>query len=290
MVLRNGFLALAGLFLCFTSCNVINPDESIPSYLRIEKIEYIDSVTNLPAKDIVHKFSDAWVFIDDQFVGVYPLPANFPVFYEGEHKVSVSPGILKNGISSTRLAYPFFTQYNSQVKFSKETETVVIPKTTYIPSTKYKFVEDYENTSSGFDTVNSLSDVKLDRTNISDQVFQGTFSGMVTLIDTLDRFFMQTTAEYTFAKKLFPTYLEINYNSEVDLQIGMYANNSGAVNIIPKIGLRSTNGTWRKVYIDLSPEITEFDPSTKFRIFIKADKPSDIAKAVFYLDNIKLVF
>ncbi len=290
MVIRNGFYVWIGLVLFCFSCNIINPEENTPSYLTINKIEFIDSVTNLPAAAKVQQFADAWVFINDNFVGVYPLPASFPIFFEGEHKVSVSAGILKNGISSTRIAYPYFTQYSAQAKFIKETETAVFPRTTYDAIAKFKFVEDFENTSSNFDTVTLNSDVKIDRTNDPSLVFQGSFSGVVVLEDTLDRFLMQTTAQYSFARKSVPTYLEMNYKTDVELQIGLFASNGGPVNVVPKINLKPSNGEWKKIYIDFDPEINVFETTTRFRIFVKANKPSDVSKALIYFDNIKLVF
>ena len=50
---------------CLFSCEVFNIDEDIPSMITIESIEVEGNYTA--------KITDAWVYVDNEFQGVYPL-------------------------------------------------------------------------------------------------------------------------------------------------------------------------------------------------------------------------
>ena len=97
--MRLSLLITSLLFLL--SCEVINTEEDIPSIISIESIEVDGNHSS--------NITDAWVYIDNEFQGVFPLPANFPVLKTGELEIIIEAGIKKNGISSSRENYPFFT-------------------------------------------------------------------------------------------------------------------------------------------------------------------------------------
>ena len=59
----------------FYSCDLVNIEEDIPSIINIESIELQGNHTS--------NITDAWVYIDNEFQGVYPLPANFPILKTG---------------------------------------------------------------------------------------------------------------------------------------------------------------------------------------------------------------
>jgi len=54
-------------FIALSSCNVINPEEKIPAYINIAAInlETDEATQGAATKNI----SDAWIYIDDQFIG-----------------------------------------------------------------------------------------------------------------------------------------------------------------------------------------------------------------------------
>ncbi|MES2398217.1 MAG: hypothetical protein V4549_19535, partial [Bacteroidota bacterium] len=100
----------------FISCELYNPAEPIPAYIRIDKID----LATIPGQGTdSHKITDAWVYIDEQLIGCFELPATFPVLYEGSHQVKIAPGIKVNGIAATRSPYPFFNPNTQVVSFQK---------------------------------------------------------------------------------------------------------------------------------------------------------------------------
>src|SRR5687767_2026929 len=80
----------------FTGCD---KEEPVPSYIHIDSISLNSIYSTQGTSD--HKITDAWVFVNEQYVGVYELPATFPVLYEGTQNIRIKAGIKKNGISAT---------------------------------------------------------------------------------------------------------------------------------------------------------------------------------------------
>src|SRR5262245_62560163 len=92
-------VALAAAMSVFAACEVINPEEPLPVYTRVDSIPF--SITSANQGSGTSSIVDAWVYLDDQLVGAFELPARFPVLAEeGTHTLTVSPGILVNGIKS----------------------------------------------------------------------------------------------------------------------------------------------------------------------------------------------
>ena len=111
------FLFSFGFFatLLFSSCELYNPSEPIPAYIHIEKFNLTTDYATQGSNS--HKITDAWVYVDDQLIGCFELPATFPVITEGTHKVKIVAGIKVNGIASNRGQYPFYNPYEQIVNF-----------------------------------------------------------------------------------------------------------------------------------------------------------------------------
>ncbi|MEZ4984834.1 MAG: hypothetical protein R2795_07325 [Saprospiraceae bacterium] len=98
------FALLLVMSVSWWQCDFINPEEGIPSYLFIEEF----TLTTGPAQGSnSHKITEAWVFVDDIFLGVYDLPATVPVLETGSHTVRVEAGIRDNGLGDFPNIYPF---------------------------------------------------------------------------------------------------------------------------------------------------------------------------------------
>ena len=106
----------------------------IPSYIEIDEIILNNST---------HNITDAWVYINDNLQGVYELPAKFPILEEGQHNLRIKAGIKENGISGTRIAYPFYSSYIIEQLFTAETTISISPEVNYISSADF-FSEDFE--------------------------------------------------------------------------------------------------------------------------------------------------
>ena len=102
------FLVLAVFSVVFASCRKFEGSQTIPAYIHIESI-VVDSLTDyFTYGATTSKITDAWVYVDDDPIGCFELPATFPVLKHGPHKVTVYGGIMSNGIAAARATYPFY--------------------------------------------------------------------------------------------------------------------------------------------------------------------------------------
>lgn len=264
---------------------MINPEEQIPSYLHINKI---DLVTN-PA---IHgtnsnKITDAWVYVDGSLIGVYELPATLPVLTEGEHSLIIKPGILVNGISNTHAYYPFFQQFETKFTFVEGEVRDVNVQTSYFPET-VNWIEGFED---GGITIERMpgSDTAIKKTNDPSQVFEGNYCGMIALTSEYDRFLGASTGEFQFKKGNDPVFLELNYKTNNSLAVGVYALVPGDIRKIPVIVLNPKDN-WNKIYINLTGAVSTISSTSNFRIYFEMFKDSDVDFPLAYIDNIKLVY
>ena len=124
------------LFLFFaialTSCNIINPAEPVPSYLKVDSFSLAASTT---LGSTSNKIADVYVYVDTKFQGAYPIGSTFPILESGSHEMLFYPGIALNGIANTREPYPFYEPLkktvdlkSGEIKFFVKMQRNVIPE------------------------------------------------------------------------------------------------------------------------------------------------------------------
>jgi hypothetical protein len=174
------FLSIS-IILIISSCELYNPSEPIPAYIHIDKINLTTTFSTEGSNS--HKITDAWIYIDEQLVGCFELPATFPVLYEGSHQIKIRPGIKVNGIAATRSPYPFYINYDTIVNLQKGAKLNLTPTVKYRSNMTFNFMEDFENTG----TIISKSptagvDTSIQRIDVPDpNVFEGNGSGIAYL-------------------------------------------------------------------------------------------------------------
>ncbi len=284
-----------------SSCEIINPSEDIPFYLRIDSISFIDS-TKLPigpAKKGFQNIQDAWVYVDGIFIGTYELPATIPVLAAaGNHTVRASAGVIVNTLSDDRRIYPFFYSYPLSVNVELGKTDTIKPVSSYDPLVmKYptegigQFPEGFEGIGTIFRyTTNSKVDTIL-RTSNSDLVFDGNFSMLMEMNSTDNYMEFETVKEFTLPSNTRPVYLEFNYRSDVSLNIGFYAknNNTSEVTDVNFITLLPTNDVWKKAYLNFAKAISA-NTNSKYRFYFKANHDSGRTTSKVLLDNVRLIY
>lgn len=287
--------------LTLSSCEIINPSEDIPYYLRIDSISFIDS-TKTPAvatKKGVQNIVDAWVYVDNIYVGTFEIPSTIAVYgAAGSHKVSVSPGILVSAQNGDRRIYPFFTTFNTTVDAVLGQTDTIIPKVSYDPvAVKYpseavgQFPEEFEGVGSIFkNTVNSDLDTII-RTDDPTLVFDGNYSLLLELDGTNDFVEIETEKSYSLPNNSRPVYLEVNYRTDVNLNIGLYAiNNLGTeVNEASVITMLPTNNEWKKLYLNITRTVSSYSNS-KYKVYFKAAHDSGNTTSKVLLDNFRVMY
>lgn len=277
------------LLASLSACEIINPDDPVPSYVYIENINTTSDSKEGTAQQ---KFTDAWVYKNQDLVGTFELPALIPVIAEGKHTISVKPGIELNGIASTRAAYPFMKVFETQVELEKEKiDTINNVKTSYYDNVNFPWAtdgqEDFEQGGISLDST-ANSDVSIKRTD--QEVFEGSYSGHIKL-DSAGMIFEleNTNGKFDYPGENNTTFLELHYKIDNKFTVGIkHYFYTGKIVSNPILTITPTS-TWNKIYVNLTPTLTRESKTTKFKILFSGNVDKDMSQADIYLDNIKLV-
>lgn len=270
------------------SCEVINPDEGIPSYIQIDTIEF--STNYLVEGTASHKITDAWVYVDDELVGTYELPATVPVLKSGSHKITVNAGIKMNGIAATRIPYPFYKPYELTTELFADSIIKLEPEVAYYSSTNFVWMEDFESPGYTLE-VTSISDTSLNRINATTDVFEGSSSGLFAMRNPPHILFeCKTINEYVLPKGGTPVFLELNYKCNNTFRIGIFANESGLSTQVPQTILINKSENWNKIYVNLTNEVSLFVNAVNYNVYFGVIPDEGVPEPMVYIDNIKLIY
>lgn len=277
------------LILTFVSCIKNNPD---PSWIEIDK--WTLEVSNDPNFNIgapTHNFSDAWVYIDGDLIGVFELPCRFPILKSGSAKVQIFPAILDNGISATKKIYPFVRSYEINVDLIQNETVSILPSTSYYEETKF-WIEDFEDSfvkiatsSSSLAQLESSSDAQ-----IITSLNGGTF-GRISMDNVKSNWIANTTGQLNLPRGS-EIYLEIDYHNTCDLTTGVLALSSEGNKDNVNIRLNKqdvSNVKWKKIYISLREIVSTSTSAEYFEITFNSKLPSGFSSGEINIDNIKIV-
>ncbi len=280
------FCFLSILYITASSCEKFSGDQTIPAYLSIDSIflttDYYSQGTSS------QHITDAWVYVDDEFLGAFELPARLPVLKTGVHHLKIWPGIKKNGIAATRVSYNFYNPVAKDVKFAQDSTTKTgVLKTTYQATALFVWKEDFENVALTLDTTTRSSSYIQRTPSGSPLTFEGNHSGLV-LLDSLHDFFeCQTHSEYSIPAA--PVYLEMNFNTSNNLVVGVYTYGTTILYQTPIITLMPTKGIWKKIYIDLTTTLNAYTGMKSYRVYFSAFKDTGLKQSTIMFDNFKVL-
>jgi hypothetical protein len=281
------FISSLLLLPFFQACKKLNPDEPIPAYIHIEKINI---KTNAPLQGSNSaKISDAWVYIDEKLIGCFELPITFPVLYEGTHQVKIRPGIKVNGIAATRAPYPFYEIFVQTIELQKNTKLNLNPVVSYLPSTKFNFMENFEGVGITLAPGPAGTADTLKQTFNKKNVFEGLGSGYAHLKKNQLNFQCVSNTSYVLPKLGLPIFLEFNYKCNHTFVAGIYAHTNTSTKEIPVIGINPTEN-WNKMYVYLTPTISGEGNATDFNVFFSMYNQEAEDSVWLLIDNIKLVY
>ncbi len=287
------FLAIV-IMLLGSSCEIINPSEDIPAYLNIEKMDVMSSGAQGSNSQII---TDAWVYVDNEYIGAYPLPARVPVLEEGVQTLTIFPGIKLNGISSDRNIYPFYDKYEVDVEFVPTEDLTVNPTLEYADNAVFQLMENFEGVNHLFSTDLDGDDETFFEGN-EDGGFEGR-SGVATLSD--GHFLVSAATDYinTFPaiSAGYTSFVEINFKTDVGFKVGLiaYDQNNNAIYTSVDRTVRETK-EWKKIYFDMSTPLQEAAQSpgvANYRIVLigqlSPDALDTLPVAKVYVDNVKFI-
>ncbi len=284
------------LLFSFSSCEFINPEEPIPSYIQIDTV-LLSSPSSITGSN-KHRITDVWVSVGNNFIGAFSLPATIPVLEADSQLVIIDPGIIEDGRVELREIYPFYTRYSKNHLLIPGEVTIVQPTLSYLDSDLMEvlILEDFDSGSGSIfgEDLDGNSGTAFNITTSSGLVFEGAGSGVVELSGSNDQLIAGTNAPYfnvgLNTKRIF---MEITYKNDSPIEIGVLGYNSSyeILNNTFFLGLSSSD-EWKKVYINLMGPVNSLRPSfglTNFQVALKMEASNANPTTINYFDNIKII-
>ena len=290
-------LLLFGLCLA-SSCNKESHRAQLPAYVKIDQV---DLQTDLNTEgSAAHKITTVWVQVDGAYAGVFELPAIFPVLASGSTDIRIQAGINENGTSATRLAYPFYEVFETQLDLTPlDTHSIQDPQggppsISYRAFSEVEVLEDFDGVGLSMEK-SPNADTLLYRTNDSSHLFHwndepNDYSGVAYLGDRNTIFEVRTEKEFSNLPKGAPVFLEINYKSDVAFVAGMYVNSASQGTIQAVTATINPSDEWNKIYINLYSEVNGYPNVLGHKVFIGAINYEGQGEKTLFLDNIKLLY
>lgn len=278
------FILFITISTIFFSCEY-NPVEEVPAQLKINLIDIASSDQTYNSNTT--NITDAWIYVNDNFIGVYPLPTQLPILEKGNATIRIGAGIKKNGISASRALYPFYSLHSEEVILQPNNTIEINPEMEH-KIESYPWYEDFESggTNLSINTDSVGQQIEYISSN-EENYFLGQRYGLLK-ISGEEGELIECVSENLSLPKDKQVYLEIDYKSNTQFVIGLYANSSSQVNKTSIIFL-SPNENWNKTYISLSETISNYSSANSYKIFIGMLRDVSIDKNELRVDNIRLV-
>jgi hypothetical protein len=196
-------------------------------------------------------------------------------------------GILLNGISATRAAYPFFVPWDTVVDLYRGRTDTLRPRTSYRNTVRYVWLEDFDNLGFGL-RARSGSDTVLLRENRTDSVFEG-LSSLYMAVDQRAPYLVAESIDQFGLTAGKPCFLELNYRNNVPLQVGLQSQLGSDISDPLWIVELAPAALWSKQYINFSPYLGVVN-GARYRVLLRPlhSSGSTVTSRV-WVDNLKLL-
>lgn len=280
-------LFLVFILFFFTSCEVINPPEQIPSYVAVDTVKV--QINSLHEGSASHDISDSWLYVNGKLIGIFEAPFTVPVLETGLHKIEIEPGIKNSGGDASRVIYPMMFGYYLDTILVEGEILTLSPIHEYRPAT-FDLVENFEDIGIEFE-ISEQSDTLISLVSGA-EAFEGK-SMYFALDDDRPNFECKTTQLYEIEKSG-AAYLEMDFKNNDYFNFGIFSkeyNGSVVQEVRKHIFTFNPTDEWKKVYIDLNYFVNNA-AGTEFRLFFTCVRPNDAEndKTEVYIDNVKLLY
>jgi len=277
------------LFISLIQSCVKDDPGLVPTYISIDSIQLVSnpSIAHLEGS-LSHNITDAWIFVNGEYLGSYELPATFPLLKEGVHTLEVKAGIKINGISGTRGMYSFYESYTIDLDFVQDSVIKVNPIVRYRDITNFVWMEDFDDGHSSVIS-SSRSDTIMELTSDPKKVFEGSFSGVVYLDATRILFEGFSVEGYEMPHQGEAIFLELDFKTNNSMLVGMMANVYGDV-IQSSVLVLNPTDEWKKIYINMTNAVNMFPTSSIYSVYFQVLKQDNVSFPEVLIDNIKLVY
>ncbi len=277
---------LLGIFFLFGGCIKNNPN---PSWLEVNSwVLEANPDSQYPVGELTHNFSDAWVYVDDEVIGVFEVPFKIPILKEGPVNIKIYPTVRNNGIAATKKIYPFVEVYEIDATLTPNQTLTLNPNTRYKSFTQF-WLEEFEDAAVKIenDPVSSTNLIKGNDPNI---LQWGNFYGEVSL-NEIDSVWIGYSESLVLPKGK-EVYLEIDYYNTNNVITGVLGISSTEIKNNRNIRLNDQDPAdvkWKKTYIDLKEIISNSPNAEYFKQSFEAFLDEGKSSSFIIFDNIKVV-
>jgi hypothetical protein len=282
-----GFLVIVVLLM--SGCIKENQQ---PAYIYIDNI-FFEADTSLGQGSSSSDIVDVWPSIDGQQLGANNLSATFPVILDqnfATNSIKISAGIKENGISNTRVIYPFYEPYVVNLILTPGKVDTFRPTLNYAANATVIIVEDFEQPHLAVFTDDIDENPNTEMINQTTDVFEGTYSGLLVLDSANLDCTVASTPRYSNLQPpgtSFQVYLEMNYKTNSPFQVGLIAHYGSGSETIYKGGANAST-EWKKIYFNITTEIFGAN-APEYSILFRVINNQSLEQPLIYLDNIKLL-
>ncbi len=282
------FYILLVISLTLTSCN----EDITTSWLKIDSINLTTNVTieGENSNDIV----DAWLYMDNQPLGVFELPCEIPVLAEGKHSFIVYAGVKGNGSNGFRIKYPFYKTTEFDLTLIKGETVSYTPTVHYKSNVVFTGREDFEDTGIILNPNIDFDTSKIKIISVIDQpeiVKYGDNCGKI-ILTSLDTF-VQVFTNLNIDLEKGDTFMELDYMNTNSFAVGLNSvsatNGANSEAYFAAVAQDESTLKWKKLYINITPYITNINQAVSFDFYIAGALDADKTSGYIYLDNIKIV-
>lgn len=283
-------LRILGLALLLLPAACKDEPEQIPAYLRIEPF-----TVNALGGAGWQKITDGWVYVDNQLLGGFSLPATIPVLEEGEKQVLVFPGVKENGLQSTPSLYPFMQRFEKNVVFTPGQTVAVQPATQYAPTAIFPWTIERGT----FDAASIvLEDRDLDTLSTFRFVTDGAFDGrsLLLAVDTARLSNEIATEQLTGlpVTNAQPVWLEMHYKNDIPFELWLLGNIGNTNELSIPVYQFVPTENWNKIYLNLTQFLIALNQE-KYRLYFRVNLPRNNAGQItrdsgaVLIDNLSVV-
>lgn len=278
----------------YIACDNFEGDQTVPAFLQIDSIAVEpNSRITIPLHQqnsgfLTHGITSVRIAIDGKNLGVFDLPCSVPVLHEGKHDLTINAVIKQNGMAATRIYYPFYDALSLKEIEFKSGEKTTLNNPLYVgyaSFTNFKWMENFESPSYGFDSITTVCKDP----NI---VKWGSGCGMIT-------FNAESESVQTKTKDTIPItqtngqalYLEMDFSTNTYFSVGMegYSSSLNQKINMSAVTLKPTDGTWKKIYILLGKIWPQMGNPSDIQLVFNIPAEYNVQGAKVYFDNIKIV-
>ncbi len=229
------------------SCNA-GKEKLYPTYIHVDSFSF---VANPSVKGITlsHQVSCVWAYYNNSPIGVFDLPATFPVLANGKGTLELFPGITINGQNDLTGVYPFYEPdtFNFIAQPGKTINR--LPVTRYYSNIKSNIISNFDSGHTNFFPNGGSVTMNLAPNG---SVFEGAGSGMISLARPgVDSAFDSSVHSFSIPKGV--AFIEFNYKSSIPFSVFLQANYGTIASLAPYplAGIYPSDH-WQKFYVSVA--------------------------------------